>query len=156
MQLLIDILNRYFNGEGRFMKACNRRFLRLFFAAGVSGATIFAGTVLAQAPKPLTTPNADIAGMETAAEQEFFVGMVAMKELCKERHPKQAMRIERNFNAKFVEAPAELKKFAMSKEFPPRVAKRVEEQREIIKQPAEATQLDATCKRLANVGRNSK
>ncbi len=138
------------------MKTGTQRFLQNFFAVGVSVATIFMGIVLAQTPKPIASSNADMVGTEAATEQEFFVGMVAVKELCKERHPTQAMQIERNFNAKFVEAPKELKKFAMSKEFPPRVAKRVEEQREMIKQPAEASLLDGTCKRLANAGSRSK
>jgi hypothetical protein len=155
LAVILHFIQRLFYWEKTFMKVS----AQLFSVAGVSCVSLFVGVAFSQtpnSPKPLAPPNADMIGLEAASEQEFFVGMVATKELCKERHPKQAMQIERSFNAKFVEAPTELKKFAMTREFPPRVAKRIADQREIIKQPAEAAQLDGTCKRLANAGRGAK
>jgi hypothetical protein len=93
-----------------------------------------------------------VAAMEAEIEREFFVGMSAIKDLCKERYPKSAKKIEDGFVANLKTAPADVKEFAKSKDFVNRVNARKKEQLEMIKNPEEKTQFEEACANLSSGG----
>jgi hypothetical protein len=140
------------------MKTVSKQSLAAFAAALVCAS----GFVTAQAPAPQRdapqpmpapqreAPQAQPQGQPSAqpqqggADTQGYLNTEAMKEVCKEKFPKAADKIEANWKKAAAEAPPATKQQTSSKEYKAELANKVKELKAV-----DPTQLQPSCENMA-------
>ena len=82
-------------------------------------------------------------------EQEMTIGMVALRDTCKERNPADAARIDANWKIQAADMPPSTEAFIRTGDFKKKLAVRKQEQAEEAKPDAGAKMLQGMCTQMA-------
>jgi hypothetical protein len=148
-----------FTTRSLIMKTVSKQSLAVFAAALVCAS----GFAVAQAPAPQrdapqpmpapqreapqapqAQPQAQPPAQSGGADTQGYLNTEAMKEVCKEKFPKAADKIEANWKKASAEAPPATKQQTSSKEYKAELANKVKELKAV-----DPTQLQPSCENMA-------
>jgi hypothetical protein len=148
------------------MKTVSKQSLSALAVAVLCASGVFATSAVAQAPAPQRdapqpmpapqreapqTPQAQPQGQPQGqpqqpggADTQGYLNTEAMKEVCKEKFPKAADKIEANWKKAAADAPPGMKQQASSKEYKAELGNKVKELKSV-----DPTQLQPSCENMA-------
>lgn len=106
-----------------------------------------ASTMALAEDKATAKPPVDPA-MQAEIERQFFLGMVALKDYCKQLEPAQSAAYDASWVKNTADVPAEIKALAENPEFAAKVAARVKDMGAGASSPEAAAELKSACGKI--------